>query len=138
RAPLSVRISDGSTDLHVTSRVEGLRFTKTAPGGHESASMRVRVPAGTFTDLGPADRVYVYDARTGATVWEGYTENPGATRGLGGEEYDLSAMGGKILASDQSVPLLFRDTTYGHWQRYSESGSFVASSTTAVDPNPTT
>jgi hypothetical protein len=115
RGDLSVRINDGESDRTFIERVRGLRFTKTAPGGHHSASMRLLLPSDAFRDLGPADKVYVYDTRTGATIWEGFTNNPGVSNGPGGQEFDLSAMGGVILASDESAPHIFVDRTLDQW-----------------------
>lgn len=124
RGQLAVRIDSGSEsayyksqDRHVTKHVSDLRFTETAPGGHHSASMRISLPRDTFPDLGPADKVYVYDARTGRTVWEGYTENPGSTNSEGVEGFDLAAMGGQVLASDQSEKLIYVDRSLDRWVR---------------------
>jgi hypothetical protein len=107
RSPLTVRVDDGRVSRIVTRYATGLRFTKTAPGGHALVSMRLDLPPQTFHDLGPNDRVYVYDGRTGRTVIEGYTENPtpmDSPRGLG---FDLRARGGMILAQDKSTPVVF-------------------------------
>lgn len=109
RGPLAVTIIDGETRRHVTRHVAGLQFTKTAPGGYAFANMRLRLPRGTFPDLGPADRVIVSDARTGRTVFEGFAENPGVVDGPGGQEYELSVAGSTVLASDNSRALVFVD-----------------------------
>lgn len=119
RAPLTVRISDGSRDQQVTRFVKGLRFTKTAPGGHHSASVSIDAPEGLFGDLGPADRLFIYDGRNARTVWDGYVENPGRVTVAGGARYDLSAMGGVVLASDNAKPVVFRttDVSGSQWVR---------------------
>lgn len=120
RSPLTVRISDGVHDQQVTRLVEGLRFTKTAPGGHHSASVSIDAPEGLFGDLGPADRLFIYDGRNARTVWDGYVENPGRVTVAGGARYDLSAMGGVVLASDNARAVAFRSTEISgpHWQRH--------------------
>lgn len=119
KGALTVRVNDGVTDRLVTRHVRGLRFRKTAPGGHHSASMRLLMPAGAFRDLGPADKVWVYDARTSRCVWEGYTENPGTEDGPDGQAFDLSALGGQVLTADNSRPAVFieRSLSGDHWDR---------------------
>lgn len=118
RSSLAVRVRDGHTDRHVTTHTKGLKFKITAPGGHHSASMQIRVPTDTFPDLSPADKLWIYDTRTGETLWEGYIEGPGATRGPRGESYDITAIGGVLLASDQSQPLIYIDREAPPWVRY--------------------
>lgn len=111
RGELSVRLDGSTTDRIVIERnLSGLKFSKTAPGGHASASCRLALPRNLFPDLGPANRMYVYDTRTGRTVWEGYTNNPSAeTSDQGGQSFDLTALGGKVLASDRSQMLIYLD-----------------------------
>lgn len=133
RAPLSVKLNDGTTDRLVSHYTEDLRFTKVAPGGHHSASMKIRLPRDDFPKLGPADSVYIYDRRTGNTVWDGYTENPGALDGPGGQGFDLTAMGGTVLASDESQVLVYRDADLGAWERVENS---AASATTDASKDP--
>lgn len=115
RGALAVRINDGQVDRHVTRHVHGLRFRKTAPGGHHSASVSLTLPRSAFSDLGPADKVYIYDPGSGRTVWEGYADNPGASDGPQGQGFDLSAMGGMILASDESRALIYVDRGFDMW-----------------------
>lgn len=123
RSPLTVRIADGVRDQQVTRYVKALRFTKTAPGGHHSASVTIDAPDRLFSDLGPADRVYIYDGRNARSVWDGYVENPGRVTVAGGASYNVSAMGGVALASDNARSVVFRSTDISgaHWQRYEGS-----------------
>jgi hypothetical protein len=137
RGALSVRLVNGSNDQIVTRHVKDLRYTKAAPGGHHSASMRITLPRSAFRDLGPASRVVVYDARSGRTRWEGYAENPGVTDGTEGQEFDLSAMGGMVLASDESRPLVYLDANLEHWMR-GPGSQVAAGSTTEQGANPST
>lgn len=133
RGSLSVRINDGLTDRHVTKDVRDLSFRKTAPGGFTAASMRLLLPRSTFADLGPADKVWIYDERTGRTVWEGFTENPGTQDGPGGQGFDLSALGTTILASDESRALVYVDKTLDPWIR---SSGIPSTATTEVSGAP--
>lgn len=131
RAPLSVRIADGLTDRMVTRHVSDLRFRKVVNGGNASASMRISMPRQTFEDLGPADRVYIYDGRNGHTAWDGYTDNPGAVDGSSGEGFDLSASGGIILAGDRSERLIYLDRGMDNWRVDDYAAAGVAPSATS-------
>lgn len=115
RGDLSVRINDGTAPRRVTPSVRGLRFRKTVPGGHADASFKLLLPRDTFRDLGPADRIWVDDSRTGRVVWEGFTNNPGALTGPDGEGYEISALGGVTLANDRAERLIYLDTSYDNW-----------------------
>lgn len=135
RAPLGVRINDGVSDRHVGAKTTGLRFRKTAPGGFHSASMSINVARDTFTDLGPADRVYVYGP-TGRTLWEGFLDNPSDTDGPGGQSLELSAMGTSVLAQDQAKALIYVDRDLSQWEQWLGAGapvSAVASSSSDPD-----
>lgn len=120
RGPLSLRINDGVTDRHVTQYASGLQFRKSAVGGHADASVRLKVPNSMFDQLGPADRLYIYDARTAETVWEGYTNNPGTASGRDGQGLDLSALGGSALASDRRERLVYIDRSLESWAQDTE------------------
>jgi hypothetical protein len=109
RGALAVRVDDGQTDRIVTRYCRGLKFSKVAPGGHQSLSFTMVLPPSMFTDLGPEDRVYVYDARTARTVIEGYLENPTPTDGAEGQQYEVSAVGGMALANDETRALIYVD-----------------------------
>lgn len=112
---LTVRITDGYTDRHVTQHVRDLKFTKTAPGGHRDCSFRLTVPRGTFTDLGPQDRAYIYDARTTRCIFDSYIENPTPVDGPAGQSYDITARGGMALLNDETRPLIYIDTSLDTW-----------------------
>lgn len=139
RGALTVRVNDGQTDRHVTRYCRGLRFTKTAPGGHRNLAFSMTVPRDTFS-LGPQDRCYVYDARTARTVAEGYMENPTPIDGPDGQQYDISAMGGMALANDESRALIYLDKTFEPWQRdvnaYSGSGLETVNNALHIQVNP--
>ncbi|UIU47058.1 hypothetical protein [Microcystis phage MinS1] len=135
RAPITVRIHDGDTDRSVTRHVRGLRIRRTAPGGFAQLQMRLDLPRTAFYDLGPADRVWVYDALTGEVLFEGFIENPGDVDGDGGQGFDLTAVGTQILASDTSQPLHYIDRDLDLWQQYVAGASATSSSAdTSDDP----
>ena len=132
RAPLGVRINDGVSDRHVGEKTTGLRFRKTAPGGFHSASMTINVGRDMFTDLGPADRVFVYGP-TGETLWEGFLDNPSDTDGPGGQSLELSAMGTSVIAQDQSKALVYVDRDLGQWVTAGGSGMVASANATTTD-----
>jgi hypothetical protein len=106
-APLSIRINDGTIDRHVTKYASGLQFTKTAPGGHRDCQFHLNLPEGTFRDLGPQDKCWVY-SNTGRTIFgAAYLENPTPLDGYSGQSYDINAFGGMALANDESNPLIY-------------------------------
>jgi len=120
--PLSVRLADGVRDQHVTTWCPRLSFTKTAPGGHQSAQLRLNLPRDDWPHLGDADRVWIYDKRTGKTVWEGYTNAPGASDARdAGQGFDLSAYGGMLLTSDDRRAGIYLDRSLDAWQRHTNT-----------------
>lgn len=116
RAPLAVRVDDSLSSRVVTRNVKGLRFRKTAPGGYADASFTLNIPTSMFRDLGPADRTFITDGRTGRVVWEGYTNNPGLKSGRDGEGYEISALGPMSLAEDRAERLIYLDTSLDKWE----------------------
>lgn len=140
RSPLTVRINDGVRDQQITRYVKGLQFTKTAPGGHHSATVNIDAPDGTLADLGPADRLYIYDGRNASTVWDGYTDNPGRQSVAGGETFSLSAMGGVVLTNDNVRPVVFvdRDLNHKYWRPVASRGGQVDVEQGATPTDPPT
>jgi hypothetical protein len=121
RGALAVRVNDGQSDRLVTRYCRSLKFTKVAPGGHRSINFTMVLPRNTFSDLGPDDKVYVYDARSGKTVIEGYLENPSPIDGPNGQQYNVSAVGGMALASDETRALIYIDQTLDQWTKANDS-----------------
>jgi hypothetical protein len=117
KGALSVRVNDGVTDRIVSRYCRGLKFTKVAPGGHRDLSFTMVLPRNLFPGLGPDDRAYVYDVRTGRPIFDAYLENPTPTDGPGGQQYDVQAMGGMALANDETRPLIYVDTATSQWTK---------------------
>lgn len=116
RGHLGVRINSGSRDRHVTAHVDGLKFSKSAPGGHDRVSLTFKSRLYEWLDLGQNDRVTIYDA-TGRTLWSGYTEQPTASRGDLGETFELTALGGWSLVMDQTEKLMYLMRGADLWQQ---------------------
>lgn len=119
--PVGVRISDGYTDRHVTADISGLKWKLTASGGYHSASFTLYLDPAIFTDLGPADRMWVYDATTARTLYEGFLDNPGRIAADGGTvAIEISSAGTTVLASDESRPLIYVTRDLGDWEPYAK------------------
>lgn len=108
--PLSVRLSVPGRDIHVTDELADLSFGSTSPGGYDTCTVQLHRPL-TFT---PAEvtqfaRLYVYDGRSAATVWEGRLQDPGRSVGDAGEVFQLVAVGGNAHLSDRTLPYIIID-----------------------------
>lgn len=107
--PLSVRLQTPRADLHVTRDLRDLVLRWTDPGGYASCQIALDR---TLT-LQPDEVAYygnliVYDSRSGRTVWEGRTEDPGRSADQG-EVWDLAAVGGQAHTRDRIVPYIVVD-----------------------------
>lgn len=111
---LSIRLQTQTEDRIITRLCSPPTFRKVAGGGHADAQITVNAPLSDFPDLGPDARLWIYD-RTGATIFEGFTNNPGQTYGDSGQSFALNVAGIMTLASDMASPVLYRDATYDHW-----------------------
>jgi hypothetical protein len=136
RGPLSVRVSDGETDRIVSRYVRGLKFTKMVNAGHHELTFTMTPPQRTFRDLGPQDGAWVYDDRTGATVFgKAYLENPTPVDGPLGQRYDVRAVGGAARANDESRALVYVDSRTDAWTAVEYGAAAeAASASTYQDP----
>jgi hypothetical protein len=137
KGALSVRVNDGVNDRIVTRYCRGLKFTKVAPGGHRDLSFTMVLPRNLFPGLGPDDRAYVNDTRTGRPIFDAYLENPTPTDGPEGQQYDVQAVGGMALANDETRPLIYVDTDLSQWTKepISAAGSTVETTTDVSQVN---
>lgn len=108
--PLAVRVVTSRQDTPITQRLADLSFRTVFPGGFASARFTLHAPLRFQPDeIAAFARVYIYDARTGSTVWEGRLEDPGRTAGGNGEVYEISALGPSAHAKDRTMPLVYVD-----------------------------
>lgn len=136
RGPLSVRIDDGVRDQHVTRAASGLRIRRIAGGGCASIDVNMDLGAVEFTDLGGGDRLYVYGP-DGATVAEGFIDNPGAADGTNGQSLALTAFGPAVLASDRSQAVIYIDADTGSWEQVkADALATSANASASDDPTP--
>lgn len=114
--PLTVRMVTNQADRHVTRDLRDLSFRETAVGGWASAKFSFNRPLSLQpNELAYFSKVYVYDRRSGRTVWEGRLEDPGRSVGSDGQVWSLTAMGPAAHAQDIEVPLIYVDRDLQSW-----------------------
>jgi hypothetical protein len=114
--PLSVRIASSNLDQHVTRQLRDLSYRSTVPGGFASLSMALDRPLLVDDPLIRAyAKVYVYDARTGETAWEGRLEDPGRGASPDGQTWQVTAVGPAAHAQDRTLPLIYIDRRLDAW-----------------------
>lgn len=107
---LSVRLATTAGDIHVTDQLRELTFRETAIGGWASARMSLDRPLNVQpNEIGYYGKAYIYDARSGLTVWEGRLEDPGRGARADGQVWELSAVGPAAHTLDRTVPLVYVD-----------------------------
>lgn len=125
--PLAVRMSTTKGDVHVTRDVHDLSFRSTVPGGYASATFTLSRPLSLQPrEIAEFGKVYIYDRRSGETVWEGRLEDSGRSAGDSGELYQITATGPAAHALDRTVALVYVDRRLDAWQ-------IGAQTTTAVN-----
>lgn len=124
-ARLAVRVGS----RHITREVSGLQFRKEAIGGLQSMEFRLSRPLDRFdVDLAHLSKVYIYDARSAATIAEGRLYDFGRSASASdGQQWDIVAFGPAQHASDITRPLIYIDRDLSRWERL--TGSKKASRT---------
>ena len=116
--PVTVRLSNPAVDRHITQKLSDLSYRLVARGGFASASFWLHSPISiTNPLLAPFTRVYIYDARTAETLWEGRLAIPGRSASDQGQVWALTAIGPSAHASDESAPLIYLDTSVSRFKR---------------------
>jgi hypothetical protein len=138
--PVTVRLSNLNVDAHVTSRLSGLSFRSVVPGGYASATFTLQSPISLNDPMLTAfTRVYIYDGRSGETLWEGRLAMPSRSAGDSGEVWALTAVGPSGHTLDQSAPLVYIDTRLDKWTRSTlEAAAMPAPATVSVGNHPNT
>jgi hypothetical protein len=117
--PLGIRLKTARADKHITRDVRGVKFRSSIPGGFASCTISLNRPLTILPDeIDYYASLYVYDLRTGATVWEGRVEDLGRTVGRDGQVWALSAIGPSAHTRDRTVPLIYVDTDLSALKRY--------------------
>ena len=115
--PLTVRVRSASADRVVTRDLRDLSFRSVAPGGFASARLSLHRPLDLYPDdLRHFADLFVYDSRTGRTVWEGRVEDLGRSAADGGI-FEVAAVGPSTHTRDRTVPLIYVDKSLERWAR---------------------
>jgi hypothetical protein len=116
--PITVRLKTALADRFITRELRSLTFRSAVPGGFVSATFSLnRSLAAQPPDIAYYGLIYIYDARTGLTLWEGRVEDMGRTASNDGEIYDLAAVGPSGYAQDKVVPRIWVDSSWERWKR---------------------
>jgi hypothetical protein len=136
--PLAVRLRTARADRHVTADLRDLRFRSVVPGGFASAQASLHRPLTLMPDeIGYYADLYVYDARNGATVWQGQVEDLGRTAGADGQVWDLAAIGPSSRAKNFTAPLIYIDQSLTPWVQV-DRRTAGAEAGVSTDPGDTT
>ncbi|MFG1776608.1 hypothetical protein ACGFIG_09285 [Micromonospora sp. NPDC049048] len=128
--PLSVRLKTSARDIHITDQIDDLTFGATSPGGYAQCTTALHRPlAFTPAEVRQYARLYVYDSRTGDTVWEGRVQDPGRAAGDRGEVYQLAAVGGSAHLSETTLPLIYVDRRLDGWLKRDDTASEIRTAT---------
>ncbi len=114
--PLAVRLKTARADMHVTSQVRDVEFRSVAYGGFASASIALDRPLKLQPhEIDYYGKLYIYDTRNGRVLWEGRLEDPGRSAGGDGYVWDIKALGPRVFAYDNTVPLIYVDRSLERW-----------------------
>lgn len=123
--PLAVRLSTSRQDTHITRDLRDLIFRSAIPGGFASASFSLDRPLNLQPDeIASYARVYVYDTRDTAVLWEGRLEDSGRSAGPDGQIWQITAVGPAAHVRDRTLPLIYVDQSLERWHKsgYSTHG----------------
>jgi hypothetical protein len=124
--PLSVRLTTAAADVLLVEEIREVSFRSVVPGGFASATVVLdRIPWHKAPEIGIYGRMYIYDTRSGQTVWEGRVEDPGKSVDGSGFAWQVTAIGPSAHARDETFAGIWIDTTINHYQRF--GGSLNAS-----------
>jgi hypothetical protein len=138
--PITVRLSSSKADVHITDKLSGLSWRSIVPGGYASASFSLQSPIDVNDPmLAPFTRVYIYDGRDGAVLWEGRLQMSGRTAGDQGQVWSLTAIGPSSHTSDEISPLVYIDRRLEPWRRSTTEGALMPAACQVTATNhPTT
>lgn len=114
---LAIRVKNARYDGLITGYLHGgLKFQKGDPGGFKSASFVVSQRLGYRSDIiQPYSRIYVFDKRSGATMFEGDVSHPGRSVSDDGALLEVTVEGGVERLNDWSGPRIFVDRDLQGW-----------------------
>jgi hypothetical protein len=124
--PLAVWTETSHGYFDLSGQVYDLQFRSEAPGGFASATFTLARPLDV-----PGDEVeyyapvYVFDTRTGETVWEGRQEDPGRSAGDTAGAYRMTAMGPSARTHDRIEPVIYCDRGPANWVLGAGSAKYI-------------
>lgn len=115
---LSVRLKTTRTDTDITNQLSVPPTYRIAiPGGFASATLTLNRPLGlTRDDIELYAKIFIYDGRSGDTLWEGQLEDPGRSSDNGGA-FEVTAIGPSAHTRDVTAAYLLVDGSLEHWHR---------------------
>lgn len=120
--PLTVRLKTAKADRFITRDLRSLSFRSTVPGGFASAAFSLDRPLLVQPDeIAYYGNIYIYDGRSGITIWEGRLEDLGRGASADGQVWELAAVGPSAHARDRTVPLIYVDSDLENWDRSGNS-----------------
>lgn len=136
QVPLAVRLTNDVSDVLLIAEVKDLSFRSVANGGFASATVTLDRPLNVAApEILQYGRIYIYDTRTGDTVWEGRLEDPGRSSSSDGRFWQITAVGPSAHARDEEFVYVPIGTELSDWEKFggSTNSSSVSSSTDASD-----
>lgn len=120
--PLSVRLTSDTADVLLVAEVRDVSFRSVIPGGFASATVTLDRPLDqAVPEVALYGRMFIYDTRSGETVWEGRVEDPGKSAGSDGTPWQITAVGPSAHAKDQHFPYIPIDTSINHFEKFGGS-----------------
>lgn len=134
--PLAVRLTSEQADVLLVNDLRNFSFRSAVPGGFASLTLQLdRKIAERNPEIQQFGRAYLYDTRSGDTVWEGRVEDPGRGVGPNGETWQVTAIGPSGHAKDDTFSYLPIDTSTGSFEKFggSKSSTTISASTDSSD-----
>lgn len=120
--PLAIRLTSEQGDVILINDVRSFNFRSVVPGGFATLTMTIdRKIAERQPEIQQFGRAYLYDTRSGDTVWEGRVEDPGKGVDSNGETWTVTAIGPSAHASDDTFNYLPIDRTVDHFEKFGGS-----------------
>lgn len=136
QVPLSVRITSDTTDVLLVTEVKDLTFRSVANGGFASCTITLDRPLNVAVpEIKQYGRVYVYDTRTGDTLWEGRLEDPGKSSNTSGTLWQVTAVGPSAHSRDDTFAYVPIGSSLDEWEKFggSTSSSTISNTTDSSD-----
>lgn len=132
---LALRLTSDQGDVLFVNDMRNFSFRSQVPGGFATLTVQMdKKLADAQPEIQQFGRAYLYDTRSGDTVWEGRLEDPGKGVQSQGETWQITAIGPSAHAKDDTFNYLPIDRTVTHFEKFGGSttsgtvGSYTDSS----------